>query len=159
MYYSFDTSIKINSIFKAEDYFPAIVTFSAEEVNNVFIEFSYRDTDMFELVGSSMDGIIKQFTLTLCNHFEVYDDNMNTPDAMEGTIFFSKNDSIECEMFNLRIYKNGLRIDMSQKRTDKFLKCGQLIFVFADDESLVSLYVTDLSDLDISHVLEEVSIN
>ena len=86
MNYTFDATTTIKSRFISEDYFPAIVQFSSEELNNRFIEYSYNATDMFELVGNSKNGMIKQFTLTLCNHFEEQDTNLCIPDAREGTI-------------------------------------------------------------------------
>jgi hypothetical protein len=156
MNYSFITSKKLDSTFKAEDYFPAIIQFSTEELNNRFIEFSYHDTDMFELVANSTDGTIKQFTLTLCNHFEEHNEFIDFPDSIEGTIALLETSTIECEKFILLIYKNGLRIDISEKKATKHLKCGQLIFSFDESNSLVTLYVTGLSTEDISHVLQEV---
>ena len=56
MNYTFDTTTNIKSRFISEDYFPAIVQFSPEELNNHFIEYSYNDTDMFELVVDSENG-------------------------------------------------------------------------------------------------------
>ncbi|MCR5663198.1 MAG: hypothetical protein K6G50_13895 [bacterium] len=156
MNYTFNTLTKLSSCFKSEDYFPAIVQFSSEELNNRFVEFSYNDTDMFELIGSSKTGIIKQFTLALCNHFEEMDKPLIVPDAKEGTMILNKNDTVQCEKFIVLIYKDGLRIDLSEKEACNLLKCGQLVFAFDESDSLVSLYVTDLSADDISHILQEV---
>ena len=111
---------------------------------------------MFEFVGSSKDGIIKQFTLTLCNHFEEKDLPLNIPNAIEGTIFFNKSITLQCDKFILFIYNNGLHIDISDKSACTHLRCGQLIFALDECDSLVSLYVIDLSPEDISHILQEV---
>ena len=156
MEYTLDTTTKLSSCFISEDYFPAIVQFSAEELNNRFVEFSYNDTDMFELVGSSKTGTIKQFTLTLCTHFMEMDKPLIAPDAEEGAVILNKNDTIQCEQFLLSIYKDGLHIQLSEKEICKFIKCGQLVFAFDKSDSLVSLYVTGLSTENIFHVLREV---
>lgn len=156
MNYTFDTTTNIKSRFISEDYFPAIVQFSPEELNNHFIEYSYNDTDMFELVVDSENGIIKQFTLTLCNHFKEQDINMSIPDAKEGSIYFNDTTDVQCDLFVLSIYKDGLHISISDKSAYTFLKCGQLIFALDDTDSLISLYITNLSSDDISHVLREV---
>ena len=156
MNHSFDTSNTLKSHFKSEDYFPAIVQFSSEELNNRFVEFSYQDTDMFELVADSETGIIKQFTLTLCNHFEEIDKSMEIPDATEGTIFLNDKESIQCDKFILFIYKDGLRINLSDNVAHHHLRCGQLVFALDESDSLVSLYVSDLSTADITHVSQEV---
>ena len=159
MNYNFNTSAGINSTFISEDYFPAIVQFSSEELNNNFIEFKYQDSDMFELVSDSKTDEIKQFTLTLCNHFEEVNDHMHVPDAENGIMLLGKSETINCDCFVMRIYKDGLFINVSSKNASKFFKCGQLIFAFDEANTLVALYVTELSEKDISHVLREVHSN
>lgn len=159
MKYIFDKSTKQNSRFVAEDYFPAIIQFSSEELNNRFIEFSYQDTDMFELVGNSNTGELKQFTFTLCNHFNESDKSLSVPLSDEGNIILGENDTILCEKFIANIYKDGIRIDISDNEVCNYYRCGQLVFAFDKSDSLVSLYVTDLSPEDISHVLQELHYN
>ena len=38
MNYKFDPTTSVHSVFVAEDYFPAIIEYSSEELNNHFIE-------------------------------------------------------------------------------------------------------------------------
>ena len=156
MNYTFNTSTSISSTFISEDYFPAIVQFSSEELNNTFIEFKYHDTDMFELVANSNTHEIKQFTLALCNHFDEINDSLNVPNAEDGTMFLNKSETINCDCFEMHIYKDGLCITISSKIASKYLKSGQLVFAFDETNTLVALYVTDLSEENISHVLHEV---
>ncbi len=159
MNYTFNNSSKQNSSFIAEEYFPAIVQFSSEELNNRFIEFSYQDTDMFELVGNSETGELKQFTFTLCNHFNESDKPLNVPVADEGIMFLGVNNTVQCEKFIATIYSDGIRIDLSDKEACNIYKCGQLVFAFDKSDSLVSLYVTSLSAEDVSHILQELRYN
>jgi hypothetical protein len=159
MNYTFNNSSKQNSRFIAEEYFPAIVQFSSEELNNRFIEFSYQDTDMFELVGNSETGELKQFTFTLCNHFNESDKPLSIPVANEGIMFLGENNTVQCEKFITTIYSDGLRIDLSDKKACKLYKCGQLIFAFDESNSLISLYVTDLSAEDVTHIQRELRYN
>ena len=73
MQYTFNKNRNISSTFIKEDYFPAIVEFSSEELNNHFIEFNFSDTDMFEISVNPKTRELKRFTLTLCNHFIIED--------------------------------------------------------------------------------------
>ncbi|MCR4814794.1 MAG: hypothetical protein K5879_08200 [Lachnospiraceae bacterium] len=157
MKYKFDNNHVIQSSFKAEDYFPAIVMFSSEELNNRFIEYSYEDTDMFEIVASSDTGVIKQFTLTLCNHFLVHDTDIDNPVTTDGIMYFDKSESIQCDSFLVNIFHDGIRVDVSEKKAKTFLKCGQLVFAFDEADSLSSLYVLNLSEDDIKHILSEIN--
>lgn len=159
MNYTFNNSSKQNSRFIAEEYFPAIVQFSSEELNNRFIEFSYQDTDMFELVGNSETGELKQFTFTLCNHFYESDKTLSVPVADEGTMFLGENNTIQCEKFIAIIYSDGIRIDLSDREACSLYKCGQLVFAFDESNSLISLYVINLSAEDVSHILQELRYN
>ena len=159
MNYTFDTQSELKSWFVSEDYFPAIVQFSQEELNNRYVKFSCRDTDMFELVGDSKTGIIKQLTLTLCNTYEIIDKPLPVPNAEVGIMLLNEEEDVECEGFVVKVFQDGLRIDISVNDIHDYFRCGQLVFAFDESDSLVSLFVTDLLSENISHVLRELNCN
>lgn len=49
MNYNFSNSSTMTSSTIIEDYFPVIIEYDKEELNNKFIEFNYQDTDMLEI--------------------------------------------------------------------------------------------------------------
>jgi hypothetical protein len=158
MKYTFDSTHIIESHFIAEEYFPVIVEFSSEELNNHFIEFNYTDTDMIELSADSKTNALKRFSLTLCNHYEIVDSKMIIPDSVEGAITLLGPDVTECKCFLAKVYSDGVEIKLSDTVADHYLKTGQLIFALSEDNELSSVYIIDLSEHDIDHVKCELSI-
>lgn len=156
MRYKFNNNT-ITSTFIEEDCFPAIIQFSAEELNNRFIEYNFTDSDMFELVVSSRDNTLKQFTLTLCNHHIFETGLLSVPDAENGSIIIYDSGSKECEFFNVHVFNDGIRIDISSKSPIKHLKTVQLIFALDELDNIVSIYITNLNTNNIKHLKYELS--
>lgn len=158
MNYRFDTRVKAYSRFIAEDYFPAIVEFSSEETNNHFIAFHHGDTDLFEFSVHPKTYMLKRFTLTLCNHYEIIDDRMAHPICDEGALYIDGPDSIECETFLLSVYSDGLRINISTAPVENSFRSGNLVFSISNEGELVDVYVCNLSEQAITHVTRELSL-
>lgn len=155
MNYKIDTTVKAQSKFIAEDYFPAIVEFSLEELNNHFLEFNFKDTDMFELSVHPKTHAIKRFTLTLCNHYEMMETALDYPTCEEGSLFIEGPDSTECNTFLLQVYNNGMQIKLSDSPVNKNIKSGHLIFSLSENDELVSVIISDLSEVELSHIKRE----
>ena len=157
MNYEIDTDLKTKSTFISEEYFPAIIEFSSEELNNHFIEFNYKDTDMFELSVHPKTHALKRFSLTLCNHYEFSEALLESPVCDEGTLYITGPDSTECSTFDATVYKNGMRIVLSDVAADKYIKSGNLVFALTDKNEVVSVSLIDLSEQEISHIKSELN--
>mgnify|MGYP006873132952 CR=1 FL=1 len=155
MKYKFDSTIKMKSKFIAEEYFSAIIKFSSEELNNHFIEFNYKDTDMFEFSVHPETHVIKRFTLTLWNHFQIFDKDISVPNYIDGTIMIDGPDITECETFMVNIYSNGMIIKLFDQEQKACYKSGSLIFAIGDNDELIELYVINLSETEVNHVKNE----
>ena len=147
--------MKAQSKFITEDYFPAIVEFSSEELNNRFPEFNYKDTDMSELSVHPETSALKRFTLTLCNHYEIFETALDYPSFEEGLLFIKGPDSTECNTFLLQIYNNGVRIKLSDSPVNKSIKTGNLILSLSENNELISVIISDLSEAELSHIKRE----
>lgn len=158
MDFTFDTTSKAQAKFICEDYFPAIVEFSSEELNNHFIEYNYKDTDMLELSVHPKTHALKRLTLTLCNHHEVVNEPLICPSSDEGALFIKGPDTTECSLFMLKVYNNGARLELSDKTAVKHIKSGILIFSLSADNELVNIYISDLTEQQIEHIKRELSI-
>jgi len=148
-------SIKADSMFIAEDYFPAIVNFSSEELNNHFMEFNYRDTDMLELSINPETHELKRLTLTLCNHYNIVDTPLNIPEYETGALLIDGPDSTECESFMVDVYTDGVKISMSSAPAQKYYRSGHLIFSIGDSDILTAVYIVGLTVEDIAHIKNE----
>jgi len=155
--YSFINNQTLSSAFIAEDYFPIIIRYSDEELNNRFAEYSYKDSDMFELVSDSKTGIIKQFTLTLCNNYKMENAKLVLPEYIEGVLCVQGNEPVACDMFCTHIYSDGVKVCISEKESVKHMKCGHLILSFTEEDELTTVYIVNLSETEINHVKAELS--
>ena len=155
MNYIIDTTKTTTSKFIPEDYFPAIVEFNDEELNNHFIEYSYKDSDMFEFSVHPKTHALKRLTLTLCNHFEIIDNALEIPTYDDGAIFIDGESTVECKTFIVSIYNDGAVIKISDITATKYIKTGNLIFAFSNGEELVQVYLVNLSSSDIMHIKDE----
>ena len=155
MIFSFDKEHKVTSRFVQEEYFPAIVDFSSEELNNHFIEFCYKDTDMLEFSVHPVTHTLKRFMLTLCNHYEIKDSSLDIPKCNEGTVSISGPDRLECEIFKAIVYRNGMNILLSSEPADHHFKSGQIIFSFTKENNIAGIILTELSETEITHIKSE----
>ena len=158
MKYSFDANKTVFSEFIQEDYFPVIIEFSNEELNNLFIEFNYQDSDMFELSVNPNTFEIKRFSLTLCNHYAIKDASMKIPDYEEGALSFIGPTTTECSLFEVVVYNDGVEIRTSAEPASRHLKSGQLLFALTDKGELASVLITDLTPDNLNHIKTELSI-
>lgn len=157
MQYNFNRNIDLHSKFIKEEYFPAIVEFSSEELNNHFIEFSFSDTDMFELVVSPETRELKRFTLTLCNHFTIVDKSLSLPSYEAGSISIDGPDKTECSAFSVKVFNNGLMIETSHETASKHLRSGHLVFGLSSSDEVTAIYIVDLTCDEIAHVESELN--
>lgn len=155
MRYKFDASIQMESTFVAEEYFSAIIKFSFEELNNHFIEFRYKNLDMFEISVHPKTHVIKRFTLTLCNHFKVIDHELSVPNYIDGTIMIDGPDTTECETFMVNLYSNGMLIKLFDQEPKFFYKSGNIIFAISGDGTLTEVYLINLTKTDVNHIKNE----
>ncbi|MBR6366083.1 MAG: hypothetical protein IKS10_08330 [Lachnospiraceae bacterium] len=157
MNYTFDPHTSVHSVFVAEDYFPAIIEYSSEELNNLFLEFNYKDTDMFELSVHPKTHILKRFSLTLCNHYEIKSEGINVPNIEDGTMTITGPNSTECEEFIASVYTNGLSIILSSTPVALFRRSGHLVFAFSDNNELVGIHLIGLTESEVSHIKNELT--
>ena len=158
MQYTFNKNINIKSTFIKEDYFPAIVEFSSEELNNHFIEFNFSDTDMFEISVNPETRELKRFTLTLCNHFIIEDRSLLPPTYETGSLSIDGPDKTECSAFYVKVFNNGLLIETSHEVATKHVRSGHLIFGLSSSDEVTAVYIVDLTSDEIDHVKSELSV-
>lgn len=155
MKFKFDASVKMDSTFIAEEYFSAVLRFSFEELNNHFIEFNYKNTDMFEISVHPVTHVIKRFTLTLCNHFSIIDRNISVPDWIDGTMMIFGPDSTDCETFTVNLYNDGMAVKLSSQSPRFCYKSGNLVFAIGDNDELTEVYLINLTETEVNHVKNE----
>lgn len=140
---------KSNFIF--EEYFPIIIKYDFEEINNDYLEFSYQDSDLLEFSLNKDSKELKKITLSLCNHFEINNENYQIPETSESTIFISDTGKVECELFILSLYDNCALIKLDSNNTCTYYKSGNVIFGLTADNSISEIIFT-LTQSEYNHI-------
>ena len=145
-----------SSYTEREDYFSLRVVYDPSIGNNRFIGFYYHDTDLLEFTVNRQTDLVKEMQIVISNHYEVINENRPIPMASgAGSICLSHPQHNDCDTFAMKIYNNCFEIIISSKPTEKYFSMGQILFGFDNEENLVSLIVTDVSEADINHAITE----
>ena len=112
---------------------------------------------MFELSVNPETKELKRFTLTLCNHFTIENRPLTLPTYEVGTLSIAGPDKTECATFSVKVFKDGLMIETSPKSASKYFKSGHLIFGLSSSDEVTSVYITDLTRDEITHVISELN--
>ena len=155
MNYTFSNSTTITSSTIIEDYFPIIIEYDKEELNNKFIEFNYQDTDMLEISVNPKTNLLKRLSLSLCNHYSIEDAMLSAPASDEGSLSIEGPASTECDKFLVKVFNDGIQIDLSSKEVVHNYKCGQVIYSISADNTLTAVYIPSLAENELAHAKRE----
>ena len=145
---------------KNEDYFPLSILYDTmtEEVRHA--GFYKDDDDLLEIAVAKDSGEIKTIQITICHHYSVMDSCFDYSDIelAEDDVCFQLPDHIECPGFNMIIYKNSIVIKLANITPVKHIKCGQVLFGIDDANNIGLLVVTSMTESDIDHTINELSL-
>ena len=150
----------IDSHIKDEDYFPLSVSYDtiAEEVRHV--GFYKNDDDLLELTVAKDSGRLITILLTICHHYSIedscFDYSSILPSNDDVTILLP--DHNECDTFNMIVYTNCVVIHISVIKPSKYVKCGQVLFGIDSSNQICSLIVTEITETNINHIINELSL-
>lgn len=141
-----------------EDYFAVKVVYDSSVESTKYVGFYYGDTDLLEFSVDRETNTIKKFQLVLCNHFEILDTELHSATVSEiGCISIRLPQHNECEVFNVRIYRNAVEILLSNKNVHKIIKSGQVLYYLSDENDLVNVTIAEMTEYEITHTIEELN--
>ena len=82
---------------------------------------------------------------------------LTLPTYEVGTLSIAGPDKTECATFSVKVFKDGLMIETSPKSASKYFKSGHLIFGLSSSDEVTSVYITDLTRDEITHVISELN--
>ena len=169
MKFIFDTSEEVISHFEREDYFSIRVVFSdgtdnnylySDDFGNHYLYFNQENINDLEFSLHSIRFHIKKILMICCNNYEFKYEKMDVPVVdKRGKVIIKGASKVNCSYFNMIVYNDGVRIDLSESEPIKYFQTGQLILLFDSKEKLVNIYITNLTEKDIEHVKEELKLH
>ena len=142
-----------------EDYFALRVVNDPSVEFTKYVEFCFGDTDLLEFSLDRETNIIKKILLVICNHFEVLDEDYHQSTETEsGCISINLPQHNECDVFNVRVYRNAVDIIISNLPVHRTVKSGRVLFGLSVDNGLVCITVADMTEKEVSHTIEELKL-
>lgn len=143
-----------------EDYFPLRVVYESSSENLQHIGFYNGDEDLLELSVDKDTKSLQKLQITICHHYLIDDtsfsiESLNTTDE---DILFELPDHNECESFYMHVYSNCAVISLSDNKPTNYVMCGQVLFGVNDTHKILSIIVTGLTENDINHIRDELSL-
>lgn len=149
----------IPSHIEIEDYFSLRVVYDSSVEGIRFIGFYNNDEDLLEISVNKDTGSLKKIQITICHTYQIINSNLDINSIIPNfsDLELIMPDHNECPAFMLEIYKDCASINLSQTPPSRYAKCGQAFFGIDNANNIVSIIVTQLTEADRSHIIEELS--
>ena len=116
--------------------------------------FYYEDTNLLEIGTDFYTKRIGRIVLVDCEeHFE-NSSKLIKPSCSEGTLFYEMPRQIECDIFRMDLFDDGVKFRLSSSDVVEYIKCGCVFFGFGAIDEIVEIIVADLSEKNIAHIKE-----
>lgn len=144
--------------FVTEDYFPVIVSVNDYVDNISYCEYGCDSKSLLEFTVNRTNKAFYRMKLILCKKYEKRAEMMTLPDSyIEGTITMDVPDKNSTDTLFTIIYSDGVEIRLSDKKAVQYYKNGNLYIGIDSNEDLCIVKVSNLSESEIEHVLNELN--
>ena len=141
-----------------EEYIPLRVVYDSSIESIHFVGFYYKDTDLLEFAVDKETGLVRKMQIVVCSHFQFVDNEYPSEKADDAVPYLYYPQHNDCSIFRLTVYKNAVKVVISNKAVSVFFRCGQVIYGLSSSGELVSVLITNMSVKDIAHTQSELSI-
>ena len=154
------TKEKTPSLIVNEDYFPFKIVYDFSVENNKFIGFYHSDIDLLEFTIDKNSNAVKKIQLVICSSYEIVNEAIRIPNCTaEHTAHIDLPQRNECAFFSVKVYNNGLRIDLNDCVSKSFYQCGNAVYGLSEDSTLCTIWFVGLSESNTSHTKFELAQN
>ncbi len=140
----------------SEDYIPLKICFGEETGLVNYFEFFKGFRSLVEIGVDKAMGCIKEITMVECDNFVEQSSPIPIREGIEGKICIQKVKN-ECNVFETKIYANGVDIIISSEKSAKYLKFGDVYIGISDSSNLTEICVYGMNELDILHIKRELA--
>ena len=143
-----------------EVYFPLRVVYNTATYDVRHAGFYKGSTDLLELAIAGDPGVIKYILLTICHHYSISDSCFDYSSIVpsDDEVILRLTDHNKCSVFHMDVYNNCAVIRLTKTGPSRYIKCGQVLFGIDGTNNICLLIVTDLTDDNIRHTVNELEI-
>lgn len=151
-----DITIKL----ELEEYIPLKIIFEEKEEPVDYIEYTKDEKSLLEITVGKKNRLLKRIILLLSEKYIISDERIviDKLQVENAKLVFKENISVECQRFVTYLYKDGIRIVLSDKKSTKFVKMDTLYFGISDTNQITEICVVQLNAKEIAHIKQELEL-
>ena len=151
-----------NNIFKKfaslEEYLPLTVKSDIPLENANYLIFRYEDNSLLEIAFNEDGGNVYRVKLIICKNYTIVDTIFTLPEnSRKGDILVEHEADITTSKFECIIYKNAIRIEVSDDSVADYIDSDNIIWELNKDGKLISFTLYGQSIEVIEHTANELS--
>ena len=142
---------------KLEEYIPLKIIFSNDGEAVEYISYSKDKTSLLELTVGIKSKLIKRITLLLCKEYSETTNKLVVENFEDRKMMFH-GDDVECSVFKIILYFNGVKIVLSDKNSSQYVKIDKVYFGLSDTDDIIEICVCDMSVPELEHLKNELEL-
>lgn len=138
-----------------EEYIPlkVIIDRKAEPLKS--ISYSKDRTSFLEITVGMTSGLIKRITLLLSKEYDINETRLNIDVYEIGDITISDELKNSCSYFKTHLYKDGIKIEISEQKVFKYIKMDRLYIGLSQLNCIAEICLCELTLDEINHIKNE----
>lgn len=138
-----------------EEYIPlkVIIDRKAEPLKS--ISYSKDRTSFLEITVGMTSGLIKRITLLLSKEYDINETRLNIDVYEIGDITISDELKNSCSYFKTHLYKDGIKIEISEQKVFKYIKMDRLYIGLSQLNCIAEICLCELTSDEINHIKNE----
>lgn len=151
-----------NTIFKKiaslEEYLPLTIKSNIPLENANYLIFRYEDSSLLEIAYNENNGNIYRVKLIICKNYTTVDTDFTIPTNLrKGDVLVEREADITTSKFECIIYKNAIRIEISDDYVADCIDSDNIIWELNRDGKLISFTLYGQAIEVIRHTVNELS--
>lgn len=138
-----------------EEYIPLKVLIDRKDEPIKNLLYSKDKTSLLEIAVGITSGFIKSITLLLSKEYDINDSKLSIDVYETGDLKVNGELKNNCSYFKTYLYKDGIRIVISEENIFKCIKMDRLYVALSNLGSLVEICLCQLTPNEVSHIKNE----
>lgn len=143
-----------------EEYLPLTIKSVVPLENANYLVFRFEDNSLLEIAFNEKDGNIYRINLVICKNYSIVDTVFELPNVSntkKGDLLIEKEDDITTSKFKCIIYKDAIRIELSNDSVAECIDSNNILWELNNDGKLTSFTLYGQYSEIIEHTLSELS--
>ena len=138
-----------------EEYFSLQVLIDRGDEPGDYLSYFKETTSLLEISVGMTTRLIKKITLLLTKEYDITYRKLDIDNYEIGDLKIEDNPRNSCSYFKTHVYRNGIRIVLSEEKTLKYIKMDRLYVGLSCSGRIVEICLCQLSPKEVKHIKRE----